>query len=104
MNSLTITPAERERLTNYLAETRERLLRAIKHLSWAQLDYKPASDRWSVAENVEHISIVENLVLERIKKAFEGSIDPSSGSAWQGRDDALAAEIENRARRLQAPE
>ena len=49
-----MTPAERERLTNSLSETRRQLLDTVQNLSPAQLDYKPGPDRWSAAQIVEH--------------------------------------------------
>ncbi len=98
-----ITPAERDRLTNYLAVTRERLLNATRSLSSEQLGFKPSSDRWSVAENLEHLTIVENRVLGRIENALQAS-DSSKRSAWEGRDEALLKEIRSRSPRVQAPE
>ena len=58
-----MTPGERERAINALDESRERLLATVRRLSPSQLAYKPAADRWSVAECVEHIILVENSIL-----------------------------------------
>jgi hypothetical protein len=43
-----MTPAERERAAAYLAETRENLVCSTRNLWRAQLQFKPAPDRWSV--------------------------------------------------------
>ena len=99
-----ITPVERERLTRYLAASREKLLLLVKGLSAAELDYKPAPDRWSAAENIEHITVVENIVFGRVTSALGSSPDPSKRGAWEGRDDAIVHEVESRVKRLQAPE
>lgn len=104
MDHTPITPAERERLTNYLATSRDKLLELTKGLSAAELDYKPAPDRWSAAENIEHLTIVENIVLNRVVNALEGSADPSKKGAWEGRDDAIVQEVESRVKRFQSPE
>jgi hypothetical protein len=56
-----MTPAERERVTKYLEKTRESYLHAARSLSRDQLQYKPAPDRWSVAEALEHIIIVKTV-------------------------------------------
>ena len=103
-HNVAITPDERKRLTQYLVETRERLLGSARELTPQQLDYKPAPDRWSVAENLEHLVIAEGRVLPRIEEALQGSPDPGKRSAWEGRDNELAQAIENRTPRVQAPE
>ncbi|MGH9776475.1 MAG: DinB family protein [Candidatus Acidiferrales bacterium] len=103
-NGSAITPAERKRLTDYLAKTRERLLGLTQGLAPEQLDYKPAVDRWSVAENLEHLTIVENRVLGRIEQLLREPVDFSKRSAWEGRDDELIQTIESRTPGFQAPE
>jgi len=56
-----MTPAERERAAAYLAETRENLVCSTRNLWRAQLQFKPAPERWSVAECLEHIVVVADL-------------------------------------------
>ena len=96
-----MTPAERQRAAAYLDETRDKLLRVAKNLSPTQLHYKPAPGRWSVAECLEHITTVENLVLGNINNALKGaagSTKPDLG------DDALLQTVTNRNPRVTAPE
>ena len=50
-----MTSAERELALQNLAESRERLLRMANGLTREQLHYRPATERWSVAECLEHI-------------------------------------------------
>lgn len=67
-----MTPAEREKAVEYLAEARKGLAQAIEGLSEKQWRFKPSPDCWSVAENVEHLSIVSNrvlLILERLEQS-----------------------------------
>ncbi len=87
-----------------MAETRERLLRRTRRLTPEQLDHKPAPGRWSVADNLEHLTIAEGRVLPRIEETLRGSVDPAKRSAWEGRDDELMRSVENRATRFQAPD
>ena len=104
-HDLAITPDERKRLTQHLAETRDRLLRGTRGLTREQLDYKPAPDRWSVAENLEHLTIAENRVLHsRIEEVLRGPADPAKRSAWEGREEALMEVVVKRDPRFQAPE
>lgn len=100
-----ITADERQRLTQYLAETRERLLGTTRGLTPEQLAYKPAPGRWSVAENLEHLTIAENRVLHsRIGEVLRGPTDPAKQSVWEGREEALMEAVANRTTRYQAPE
>ncbi len=57
----------------YLEKTREGVLAATKGLSEAQWNFKPAPDRWSVAEVTEHIAAAEEylvgMVRDKVMKA-----------------------------------
>jgi len=96
--------AECEAALQQLAESRERLLRMAEDLSREQWHYRPAPDRWTVAECVEHIVTVEARILGRIHKALERGPDPAKRSAMEGQEVAFFAGAEARATRLQAPE
>jgi len=99
-----MTPVEKEALLKNLAESRERLLGTVKRLSHTQLTYKPAPDRWSVAENLEHITVVETRVLGFIQKTLEAPSDFSKKSAKEGQEQALVDDIAGRITRFKAPE
>ena len=96
-----MTPAERQKLAALLDETREKLLEATRHLSPTQLQYKPAPDRWSVAECLEHVTIVETAVIGSIQNAIKGEAGSPQTSMS---DDALVQTVTNRIPRSQAPE
>jgi len=96
-----MTPAERQRIAAYLDETRENLLRVTRTLSPSQLQYKPAPDRWSVAECLEHLTMVENTVLGNIQNAVKeaaGSPTPAMS------DQDLVRTVIDRSFRATAPE
>ena len=96
-----MTPTERERAIAHLEETRERLLRTADGLSSTQWQYKPASDRWSVAEIVEHVAFVEGRILAAIEKALQK--EPSLVKPFM-EDDAFVQRIVGRAERMRAPD
>jgi uncharacterized damage-inducible protein DinB len=96
-----MTPEERQRAAAYLDETRHNMLRVAKNLSPMQLQYKAAPDRWSVAECLEHIAMVETVVLANIRNTIKeapGSPQPNSS------DEALVSRVTDRSGRSQAPE
>ena len=97
-----MTPAERERAIASLEESRQRLLDVTRRLSPSQLAYRPAPDRWSVAECVEHIILVESSILRAIEKTVQQSADAPK-SAFEN-DDALLARVVDRNERMKGPE
>jgi uncharacterized damage-inducible protein DinB len=99
-----MNPAERERAISYLTQTRDNLLRATSGLSSAQLQFKPAPDRWSVADCLEHLIAVENRCFDAISNALSEPADSTKRSAFNGRDDELLQIVTDRSNRRQAPE
>ena len=75
----TLTQTDREKGIKYLEKTREGVVAATKGLSDAQMKFKPAPERWSVAEVLEHIATAEDYIFgavsEKIMKAPAGSAD-----------------------------
>src|SRR5713101_1048370 len=51
-----VTQAEKDKALQYLETTKKGVLEATKGLSEAQWNFKPAPDRWSVAQVTEHRS------------------------------------------------
>jgi hypothetical protein len=103
-HGVAIAADERKRLTQYLEDTRGRLLRSARSLTPEQLDYKPAPDRWSVGEILEHLTVAESRLLPRIEEILRGTPDPTKRSAWEGRDEALVQNVASREPRVQAPD
>jgi hypothetical protein len=96
-----MTPAERDRVASYLADTRERLVSSTRNLWRAQLQFKPAPDRWSVAECLEHIIVVEGLILSSIEKALQ---QPPASSKPAMSDDEILRTVVDRSFRVRGPE
>src|SRR6266700_6167761 len=57
-----LTQAEKEHALQYLESTKREVLDATKGLSEAQWNFKPAPDRWSVAQVMEHIAAAEDFI------------------------------------------
>jgi uncharacterized damage-inducible protein DinB len=58
-------------LLSDMEETRERFLHSIRGLSEAQWRFKPAPDRWSIAECAEHVTLAEESIRARVKEAMQ---------------------------------
>ena len=57
------TLADKEKALAYLETSKKGVLGATKGLSEAQWNFKPAPDKWSVAECMEHIAAAEGYIL-----------------------------------------
>jgi len=102
--SQTLTRADRDKGVQYLEQTREGVLAAVKGLSEAQLKFKPGPDRWSVAETLEHIAVAEDFLFQNITnnimKAPAGAPDRDTAKI----DAFVLAAIPDRSHKAQAPE
>ena len=56
------TQADKDKALAYLESTKKGVLDATKGLSETQWNFKPAPDKWSVAECVEHIAAAEDFI------------------------------------------
>jgi len=61
-----LTQADRDKGTQYLEQTRDGVVTAVKGLSDAQLKFKAGPDRWSVAETLEHIALAEDFIFQNV--------------------------------------
>src|ERR1700693_1136229 len=57
-----VSQADRDRALQYLESTKRGVVDATKGLSDAQWNFKPAPDRWSIAEVMEHLAAAEDLI------------------------------------------
>lgn len=64
----TLTASELEQARLYFRQTRDGSLGAVKGLSPAQWNFKPAADRWSIAEILEHVVFVQERLLDRVRE------------------------------------
>ncbi len=100
----TLTQADRDRGVQYLEQTRDGVVTAVKGLSDAQMKFKPAPDRWSVAETLEHITVSEDFLFQNvtnnIMKAPAGAPDRDTAKI----DAFVLSAIPDRSHKAQAPE
>jgi DinB superfamily len=97
------SPADKEKALAYLESTKKAVLEATKGLSEAQWNFKAASDKWSVAECMEHIAAAEDfiraMVVDNVMKA------PAAPDRDLAKIDAgILAMIPDRSQKAQAPE
>lgn len=87
-------------LFEYLDETKENLEESVKNLSDEQMKFKPGPDRWSVAECVEHIIIVENALNSTLQEKLMGPEDEDVEIQTSMEDDEMLNMINDRSSKV----
>ena len=96
------TAAERDQAFRYLAETRKGVEDSVKGLTDAQWKYKPAPDRWSVAEVVEHLAVIEDVLKTVFAKLPDGPA-PLAERETRQFDAEMLAKVTDRSTKFEAP-
>jgi DinB superfamily len=99
-----VTPAEKEKTLQYLESTKKAVLESVKGLSEAQWNFKPAPEKWSVAQVMEHIATAEDYIRtmdkEKVMMAPAGDATRDVKKA----DDGVLMMVPDRSTKVQAPE
>jgi len=104
-----LTAAERDFAITHLERTRKLFLDSIEGLSEAQWKFKPAADRWSIAEVAEHIAVSEDFLFETTTNKIL-KIPPSpdrpekSGEEARASDEQILKRVTDRSKPANAPE
>jgi len=64
-----LSQGERDRAMSHLHATRKMFLDTVSGLTPAQWTFKPAAERWSIAECAEHIAVSEEFIPGIAQKA-----------------------------------
>jgi uncharacterized damage-inducible protein DinB len=101
----TLTAQEREFALKELQRTHDKFVQSIAGLSPKQWTFKPAPDRWSVAEVAEHITVAESAILGLIQKQVMMSpAAPEKREQVKGKDEIILQKMPDRSHKAQAPE
>ncbi len=99
-----LTPTERTKAIEYLEKTRADVFAATKGLSAAQWNFKPATNRWSVAEVTEHLAAAEDFLRAMIHDKVMTAPARSAGEDVAALDEFVLKAIPDRSVKVQAPE
>jgi hypothetical protein len=101
--SQSLTKADREKAAKYLESTKKGVVEATKGLSEAQWNFKPAPDRWSIAEVTEHIAAAEDFLRGNTEQVMKAPARPE-GDDVKAIDEMVLAKVPDRTNKVQAPE
>ncbi len=101
----TLTAEERDAALKSLQATHDAFLQSIAGLSDKQWRFKPAPDRWSVAEVSEHIAVAESALFALVQKQIMASpATPEKRAEVAGKDEIVLERVPDRSHKAQAPE
>lgn len=99
-----LSPADRKKALEYLEKTRAEVLAATKGLSEAQWNFKPAPDRWSVAEVTEHIAAAEDFIMQNVREKVMKAPPRQGTEDVKAIDEFVVQRIPDRSTKAKAPE
>jgi uncharacterized damage-inducible protein DinB len=102
--AITLTPEEREMALKSFQTTRDNFLKSIAGLSQKQWAFKPAPDRWSVAEVSEHITLSEQKLFGLVQQVMKSPATPEKRDQAKGKDELVLQKVPDRSHKVQAPE
>ena len=91
-------------LKEYFKKTRKTIEDHINGLSEKQMSFKPAPNRWSVSQCLEHIIKTEKMLFGMTKTALEAEPNPDRKDEVKMSDEDLIAGITDRSSKAQTSE
>ncbi|HVF46374.1 MAG TPA: DinB family protein [Pyrinomonadaceae bacterium] len=94
---------DREFALKYLGETKDEFAKQLAGVSDAQLNFRPAANKWTAAEIAEHIIVSEGTILGLIQGQILKSPE-NTGDVFRAKDTGVILAITNRSQKFTAPE
>ena len=100
----TLQSTDIDQALRYFEQTRSRVKEVITGLSEAQWRFKPAPDRWSISENLEHMVIVHERILGPIREQLAQAPAPPADGDHQVVDRIIFEKVPDRSIKAKAPD
>ncbi|GEO07831.1 DinB family protein [Segetibacter aerophilus] len=92
-----LTQQERNYATKFLNETEQGVFDAVKNLSEAQLKFKPAPEKWSIEECLEHIAVAETNLWAMVTESLKQPANSEKRAEVKMTDEQLVGAVKDRA-------
>ena len=100
ITSTSITSKERKFAATHLKDTKVDVLKSIKGLSQAQLDFRTNPDKWSIRECVYHIAVSEKTLWQLLQQTMKQPANPEKRPDIKMTDDQVISMTEDRTRKF----
>ena len=95
---------ERQELNKQLQYSFEKLNVAIKNLTDSQFNFRPSSNKWTIAECIEHITLAELKFPEIVKEEMKKEADPAFRNKIKINDKDIRTKMLSRRWKAKSPE
>lgn len=102
--SFSLNQNERDQLIKILNASYQRFLSSINGLSPQQLNFRPAKNKWSIAECIEHICNAEKEFPAILTNSLKLAPNPALRKNIKIKDDAIYSRMTSRRWRARSPE
>lgn len=92
----TLSKKERKYAASHLKDSKKAVLKTIKGLSDAQLNFKPSPDEWSIDGCLKHIAASEKAIFSMVEEAMKQPANPEKRANIKMSDEELVKMIESR--------
>jgi len=100
VTSTSITSKERKFAATHLKDTKVDVLKSIKGLSNAQLDFRTKFDKWSIRECVYHIAASERTLWQLLQNTMKQPANPEKRSDIKMSDDQVISTTQDITRKF----
>jgi hypothetical protein len=95
-----VSDQERKVASDLLLQTEAGVINSIAGLSEAQLNFKPAPDKWSVLDCVKHIAVTEGALWQMTNGAITAAANPEKRADVKATDEQVVQMIESREKKV----
>ena len=99
-----LTAAEVDQCHQYVDETGNGIADATRGLTEAQWTFRETADRWSIAEIVEHIVLIQEVVLGPVRERLSAAPDEAEGRDYKQVEDIIYQQFPARSGKIEAPD
>ncbi len=96
--------SERESMIKVLQQSHVKFMAAISGLTIEQLNYKQLSNKWSIAECIEHVTLAEIRFPEIVKEEMFKPSDPEKRKKIKMKDENIQPKMTSRKWKAKSPE
>jgi hypothetical protein len=86
-----ITDTERQKALDLLVRSRQALLDAVEGVTEQQARWKPAPERWSILEYVEHLAVSDDALVQLVERALQSPARPETDDERRAREQKIRA-------------
>jgi hypothetical protein len=84
-----ITDVERQKALDLLVRSRQALLDSLEGVTEPQARWKPAPERWSILEYVEHLAVSDDALVELVERSLQSPARPETDAERREREQKI---------------